>query len=366
MMDASVSYGIPFIDDTNGPNPEGVGVGVMNATAGRRHGPATGYLEPVLHSKNLTLITDAKVLKLNIKNKNATGVIFKHNGQTYSAEASSEIVLCAGAIGTPKLLMLSGIGDSEELEEVGIKPEHYLPGVGKNLQDHPILESMIFEAHESLAPFTGNYTGSTLQWKSNTGLKASDLMVFACQVPVPMPEIVEKYGPLGENLFCFLPALVNVKSRGYVKLRDSNPDTPPEIQGNLLSEEQDVEAMVSAIELCMDIADQLEFKKFIKNWIAPRKRLTTRAEILDFIRDSLTSYIHPAGTCRMGSDEYSVVSDRLFVHGLRGLRIADASIMPEVTSSNTQAPVLMIAEFASREILSGINQTSKQISHQLS
>jgi choline dehydrogenase len=192
--------------------------------------------------------------------------------------------------------------------------------------------------------------------KSNPELKASDLMIFSCQVPVGMPEIAEKYGPFGENAFCFLPALVNIKSRGHLKLRDANPDSPLEIQGNLLSEQEDIDAMVRAVEICTDIAEQPAFKKFIKRWIAPRKRLESRAEILDFIRESVTSYIHPVGTCKMGSDKDSVVSDRLLVHGLKGLRIADASIMPEVTSSNTQAPVLMIAEFASREILAGANQ----------
>lgn len=352
MIEASTSYGIPFINDTNGPNPEGVGLTVTNTTGDRRNGPATTYLGPVLKNKNLTLLTHAKVVKLHVENGRSTGVDFEIDGRLYTAGAKAEIILCAGAIATPKLLMLSGIGDSEELQEVGITPVHHLPGVGKNFQDHLILESLIFEAHESLMPFNGNYTGSTIYWKTNPQLKASDLMVFSGQVPVGMPQIVEKYAPFAENTFCFLPALVNIKSRGYLKLRDKNPDTPLEIQGNLLSEQQDIDALVRAVEICMDIADQPAFKKYIKNWVAPAKHLTSREEILDFIRDAVDSYIHPVGTCKMGNGPDSVVSDRLLVHGIEGLRIADASIMPEVTSSNTQAPVLMIAEFAAREILS--------------
>ena len=354
MIESAMSYGIPYIDDTNGPNPEGIGIGVMNATQGHRHGPATGYLDPIRGYQNLNIITNAKVLKVHIENGRSVGIYFELNGEVFFAAADREIILCAGAIGTPKLLMLSGIGDKQELEEIGIKPVHHLSAVGKNLQDHPILESMIFEAHESLAPFSGNYTGNTLYWKSNPDLRASDLMVFACQVPVPTPDVAEKYGPIAENSFCFLPSLINVKSRGYMKLSDANPDTPPILHGNILSDQQDVDAMVRAVEICMDIAEQPEFKSFIKEWVAPKKRLENREEILEFIRESLTSYIHPAGTCRMGNDENSVVSDRLLVHGLEGLRIADASIMPEVTSSNTQSAVLMIAEFAAREILAEV------------
>jgi len=351
MIDAGMSYGMPYLADTNGENPEGVGIGVMNATQGRRHGPATGYLQPVIDNERLTLLTHASVQKLHVKDGHVSALEFMVGGELFTADAANEIILCAGAIATPKLLMLSGIGDAEDLKAVGIEPVHHLPGVGKNLQDHLILESMIFEAHESLAPFTGNYTGSTIYWKSKPELQASDLMLFACQVPVGMPQIAEKYGPFGENSFCFLPALVNIKSRGYVKLRDDHPYTLLEIQGNLLTEQQDIDAMVKAVELCMDLAEQPAYKKYIKKWVAPQKRLTTREEILDFIRDAVTSYIHPVGTCRMGNGPDAVVSDKLLVHGLTGIRIADASIMPEVTSSNTQAPVLMIAEFAAREIL---------------
>lgn len=351
MIESGKTYGMPYLEDTNAENPVGVGIGVMNATKGRRHGPATGYLQPVINNEQLELLTQARVLKLNVENGACNSLTFEKDGKVFTADASAGVILCAGAIATPKLLLLSGIGDTKELEEAGVTPVHHLPGVGKNLQDHLILESMIFQAHESLMPFSGNYTGNTAYWKTNPALKAADLMIFATQVPVGTPHISEKYGPFGDNAFCFLPALVNIKSRGYVQLRDNNPDTPLKIQGNLLTEEQDIDAMVRAVEICMDLAEQPAFSKYIKKWVAPAKRLTTREEIIDFLKDAVTSYIHPVGTCKMGSGADAVVSDKLLVHGIKGLRIADASIMPEVTSSNTQAPTLMIAEFAAQLIL---------------
>lgn len=351
MIEACKSFGMPYLDDINAPNPEGVGIGVMNAHKGKRYGPATGYLEPVINHKNLTLLTEATVVKLNISDQRCTGLNFIKEGQTFFASAIKEVVLCAGAIATPKLLMLSGIGNVEELKKVGVIPIHDLPGVGKNLQDHIILEGLIFEAKQSLAPFNGNYLGNTTYWKSNPKLNASDIMIFACQVPVAVPNIAEKYAPFPENAFSLLVALVNIKSRGYIKLRSADPHAPLEIQGNLLSEEQDVEAMVNAVKLCMDIASQPAYKELIKKWIAPSKYLTRREDIMDFIKDAADSYIHPAGTCKMGNSPDAVVSDTLLVRGLSGLRIADASIMPEVTSSNTQAPTLMIAEFASNLII---------------
>jgi len=149
MIEAANSYGIPFVNDANGVNPEGIAVTVMNTTGNHRHGPATGYLEPILGSKNLTLLTHAKALKLHLEAGTCTSLDFEMDGKIYTATAKAEIILCAGAIATPKLLMLSGIGDAKELEEVGIVPVHDLPGVGKNLQDHIILESLIFEAHDS-------------------------------------------------------------------------------------------------------------------------------------------------------------------------------------------------------------------------
>jgi choline dehydrogenase len=178
-------------------------------------------------------------------------------------------------------------------------------------------------------------------------------MVFACQVPVPTTEIAEKYSPFPANAFSLLPALVNIKSRGgYLKLKNAQYDGPLEIEGKLASDPEDIEALVNAVKLCMDLASQPAFKGFIKNWIAPAKYLTGREEILDFIKDTLDSYIHPVGTCKMGSDPEAVVSDRLLVHGVEGLRVVDASIMPTVPSCNTQAPTFMIAEFAANLILS--------------
>jgi choline dehydrogenase len=352
MIASAMSYGMPFIDDVNAPSPEGVGRGIMNIKNGERHGPATGYLEPVLQSDRLTVLTNAKVLKLNLEGSICVGLSFIQNGKTYTVTASKEVILSAGAIDSPRILMLSGIGDQQDLQNVGIETLINLPGVGKNLQDHLILEGLVFEANEPLTPYSGNYLGNTVYWKSNPELQAADLMVFACQVPVATPQIAAKFAPFPENAFSLLPALVNIKSHGgYLKLKNAAYDGPLEIEGKLASHPDDIEALVNAVKLCMDLAEQPAFKGFIKNWIAPARHLTDREEILDFIKDALDSYIHPVGTCKMGSDPEAVVNDQLLVHGLKGLRVVDASVMPVVPSCNTQAPTFMIAEFAANLIL---------------
>jgi choline dehydrogenase len=348
MIEAGISYGMPYLEDTNGQEPQGVGPMRMNISHGKRCNPFEGYLKPVINKKNLTLMTGAKVLKLKFKGSRCTGLQYIHDNQVFTVDASAEVILCAGAIETPRILMLSGVGPAEELQKLGIKTSINLPGVGKNLQDHPLV-SITYEAMEPLGQLTYNGGGSNLYWKSTPNLAKSDLMLVPIQVGVATNEIGEKY-PVPPNAFSVFVNLIDVKSKGYIKMKTSTHDGPLEIQPNLIKEREDLEALAIAVELCIDLALQPALKKIIKRWVAPAQRIN-RQEIKAFIKDACSTYFHPVGTCAMGNGKEAVVNYELKVHGIEGLRIADASIMPQITTANTHAPTLMIGEFASNLML---------------
>jgi choline dehydrogenase len=347
-IEAGISYGMPYLEDINGPRPEGVGPMSMNISEGKRSNPFKGYLKPVINKKNLTLITGAKVLKLNIKGSRCTGLDYIHDHQVFSVNASIEVIICAGVIETPRILMLSGIGPADELQKLDIKTNVDLPGVGKNLQDHPLV-SVTYEAREPLGQLTYNGGGSNLYWKSSPSLPKSDLMLVPIQVGVVTDEIRDKY-PVPTNAFSVFVNLIDVKSKGYIKMTSAAHDGSLEIQPNFLKEKEDLEALTDAVELCMDLAMQPALKNIIKRWVAPAER-NSRLEIQAFIKDACSTYFHPVGTCAMGNGKEAVVDNELKVYGIEGLRIADASIMPQITTANTHAPTLMIGEFVSQLLL---------------
>ena len=254
------------------------------------------------------------------------------------------MILCAGAIHTPRLLLLSGIGPKAELEPLGIDTVFDLPGVGRNLQDHVLLTGLCFEPKRPLPSPNNNLAGSSLFWKSRSTLGRPDLMFVATQAPIVSDEIGVNTMP--PNAFGILPALVRVQSRGYLRLRSSRLDGPLEIQPNFLSEPADVNALVAGVELGLDIASQPAFRDLVKCWVTPRRRMSREGTVA-FIRRSCSSYFHPVGTCAMGSGTEAVVDAELRVRGVVGLRIADASVMPTIPSANTNAPSIMIGEFAS-------------------
>ncbi|MBD0256784.1 MAG: GMC family oxidoreductase N-terminal domain-containing protein [Cytophagales bacterium] len=348
VIEAAVSYGMPYHEDTNGPQPEGVGPMSMTIGHGLRSSPFRGYLLPVLNRNNLTLVTGAKVLKLNVQGSRCTGVDYLHDGQIITATASQEVILCGGAIETPRVLMLSGIGEAGELQRLGIKTKMNLPGVGKNLQDHPLV-SVPFETKEPLGQLTYNLGGSNLYWKSSDSVRKPDLMLVPIQVGIASNEIREKF-PIPTNAFSVFVTLVDVRSRGYLSMESADHDGPLVIQPNLIGEPEDVEALASAVELCLDLASQPALRNIIKRWVAPPTRMSRRG-IIAFIREACGTYFHPVGTCSMGTGPDAVVNHRLQVYGVEGLRIADASIMPQIPTANTNAPTLMIGEFASELIL---------------
>jgi choline dehydrogenase len=351
LIDAGRSYGMPYLDDVNGPEPEGVGPDNLNVCDGARCSPSRAYLRPVMGNKNLTVLTEAQVVQLTLSGTRCTGLEFLLDGKLHTVGAAREVILCAGAIQTPRLLLLSGIGPQDELQQLGIDTVVDLPGVGRNLQDHILLTGLCFEAKGPLPPPNNNLGGSTFFWKSRSELGVPDLKFVSLGVPLVSAEIGAQY-PIPPNALSIVPGLVRVQSRGYLRMKTAKHDGPLEIQPNFLKQQADVDALVAGVELGLDIASQPAFRDQIKSWVAPTRRMN-REETVAFVRRACSTYFHPVGTCAMGSGREAVVDAELRVRGVEGLRIADASVMPTIPSANTNAPVVMIGEFASRPLVAG-------------
>jgi choline dehydrogenase len=349
LIDAGRSYGMPYLDDVNVPEPEGVGPMSLNIQGGARCGPAAAYLRPAMENPRLTVLTKAQAVKLSFTRSRCTGLDFLMEGRLCSVRASREVILCAGAVHTPRLLLLSGLGPQGDLGRLGIDTVLDLPGVGRNLQEHVLLNGLCFEPNRPLPPPKHNLGGSNAYWKSRPEHRVPDLMVLAVHVPIVSREIRAAY-PVPPNAIGLLTALVRPQSRGYVRLKTAEADGPLEIQPNFLKERADVDALVSGVELVYDIASQPAYRDLVKRWVAPGKRLG-RNEAVAFVRRACSTFHHPVGTCAMGTCREAVVDAQLRVHGIQGLRVADASVMPTIPSANTNAPNVMIGEFASRLVV---------------
>ncbi|HKA87660.1 MAG TPA: GMC family oxidoreductase N-terminal domain-containing protein, partial [Haliangiales bacterium] len=350
-IDAGRSLGMPYLDDLNVPEPEGVGPMNLNIKDGKRCSPAGAYLRPVLGHKNLTVLTEALATKLTFTGTRCTGVELVLDGELLSIGAHREVILCAGAIHTPRLLLLSGVGPHTDLGPLGIDAVIDLPGVGRNLQDHLWIRSLCFEAKHPLPAPNYNFAGSAGFWKSRPALDRPDLMVMPAQVPLVSDELAARYA-MPPNAIGMLPCLVRPQSRGALRLRSADPGSPLEIQPNFLAEQADVDALATSVELGLDLAAQPAYRDLIKRWIIPPRRMS-RQDTVAFVRGYCMSYLHPVGTCAMGQGPEAVVDATLRVRGIEALRIADASVMPTVPSANTNAPTIMIGEFASRLLVAG-------------
>ncbi|MDE3159140.1 MAG: GMC family oxidoreductase N-terminal domain-containing protein, partial [Acidobacteriota bacterium] len=267
-IDAGRSYGMPYLDDVNVPEPEGIGPMNLNVKGGTRCSPAGAYLRPVLGHQNLTVLTEAPAVKLTLNGTRCTGVVFLRDGKLHSVRASREVVLCAGAIHTPRLLLLSGVGSHADLERLSIETVIDLPGVGRNLQDHLWIRGLCFEVKHPLPAPNNNLGGSACFWKSRPALDRPDLMVLPVQGPLVSDEIAARYA-IPPNAFAIFPCLVRPRSRGALRLRAAEADGPLEIQPNFLAEEADVEALASCVELGLDLASQPAYRDLIKRWVVP-------------------------------------------------------------------------------------------------
>src|SRR5262249_38939287 len=245
----------------------------LNINGGRRCSPADAYLRPVMGHRNLTVLTEAPAVKLTLTGTRCTGVEFLLDGELRSVGVSREVILCAGAIHTPRLLLLSGVGRHADLEPLGIDTVIDLPGVGRNLQDHMWIRGLCFEAKHPL-PFPNyNLAGSAGFWKSRAAARRPDLMVMPVQVPLVSDEIAARY-TIPPFAFVIFPCLVPPRSRGYLRLRAADPNAPLEIQPNFLAEQADAEALAAGVELGLDLAGQPAFRDLIKRWVVPPRRMS--------------------------------------------------------------------------------------------
>ena len=359
-------------DDISGYCQEGFGIFDRTVFKGERWSTTRAYLDPVRRRKNLTIITKALVCKLILENNTATGVCFKNNkDKIFNVKSKKEVILCAGAVGSPHLLMLSGIGPKDHLKSMGINLKADLPGVGQNLQDHP--DFMI--KYKCLKPVTLwpktkklNSVGAGIQWlltregmcasnhfdavacvRSGPTVEYPDLQF--CISPIAMDD--NTWQPLQEHAFQVHVGLMRTHSRGKIELRSSNPADPPRILVNYLKDKRDRELMRKGIHLVRELLDQPAFSELKGEEIFPGDICKSDSDLDTKLNSHTTSQWHLACTARMGlkTDKYAVVDNSGRVHGFNGLRVVDASIMPFAPNGNTNAPTIMIAEKISDKIL---------------
>jgi choline dehydrogenase len=317
---AAESLGIPTFADQNGVMQEGSGgAAITNVRIrdGRRLNIPFSYLYPVMDQANLTVLTCAYVNRLTIAGTTVTGVEFERRNEVRAIKASSEVVLSAGAIQTPKTLMLSGIGDRAELDRFDIATVSHLPGVGRNFQDHPIIGGGLWEAPGPL-PTRNNAAEANLFVKSRPELNTPDLHIWHIEAPY-----------LSEG-------------RGFLRLKSASPQEAMEIHANMLTDPRDLAALRRSMEITRELGNSDAMKPFVKREILPGD---LEGEALDnLIRDGAMSMHHPTCTAKMGQDDLSVVDAQLRVYGVKNLRVADGSIMPTITTGNTHAPCVIIGE----------------------
>ena len=344
MLEGARSIGIPTFETQNGSMMEGNGgcsLHDMQVRDGKRQSIFRSYVFPYMNRTNLTVLTHALVSRVILKGRRATGVEIIYNGKTQSIHAGYEVLLSLGAIHTPKVLMQSGIGDQAELQRFGIPLVQHLPGVGQNFQDH-FGVSCIWEYPQPVAP-RNNACEATFFWKSNASLDTPDLQPCLIELPVCSPDIADQFNPPPGSWTLFA-GVVRTKSRGQIHLTGPAPQDPVQIAPNTLSHPDDLKAAIESVRLCREIGYSLPLRPFVKREVAPGN---LEGPILgNFIRDAAISYAHEAGTARMGRDAMSVVDGHLKVYGIDNLRVADASVMPRVTTGNTMAPCVVIGERA--------------------
>ncbi len=367
--EAAERVGIPRSDDFNRGDNEGVGLFQVNQRRGLRWSTATGFLKPALRRPNLTLLTQAQAEALILDGKRVTGLAFRHAGAPAEAAAAGEVILAAGAIGSPQLLELSGIGRPELLAAHGIAPRHALPGVGENLQDHLQIRTV----YRVRGTRTLNQMANSLLGKAAMGLEylvrrsgpltmaPSQLGAFARSDPSQAtPNLEYHVQPLSLDAFgeplhrfpAFTASVCNLRpeSRGSVHIRSADPQAAPAIRPNYLSTETDRRIAAESIRLTRRICAQAPLQRFHAEEVKPGPDFARDAELASAAGDIATTIFHPVGTCKMADDARSdpgaVVDARLRVHGLAGLRVVDASVMPTITSGNTNSPTVMIAEKA--------------------
>jgi choline dehydrogenase len=299
------------------------------------------YTFPYMDRPNLTVLCYALVTRLVMRGKQANGVEIIYDGKVQRIAAGVEVILSLGPIHTPKVLMLSGIGDQTELQRLGVPCVQHLPGVGQNFQDH-VGFGCVWEYPQPLPP-RNNMGEATFFWKSDPDLDTPDLQTCQGEMPMSSAETAAQFSPPAGSWSLFA-GLVRPKSRGRIRLTGSDPHDPIEIEANTLAHPDDMKAAIACVELCREIGNSGPLSPFVKREVMPGN--LKGAVLENFIRDAASTYWHQTCTARMGHDAMSVVDGSLKVHGIDNLRIADGSIMPRITTGNTMAPCVVIGERA--------------------
>ncbi len=368
-VEAGREAGYPVTEDQNGEMQEGFGRMDMTIHRGQRQSTAVTFLRPALGRPNLTVATGAFTTKVVVERGRAVGVDYAQGGQTINARAEREVILSGGAINSPQLLMLSGIGPAEQLKAQGIAVVQDLPGVGENLQDH--LELWVQRVCTQPITLYSIMKGLPMIWagvrwflnrsgpcgtahleaggfiRSRAGIQHPDIQYHF------LPAVVTNHGrdPGTQHAFQVHVGTMRAKSRGWLRLKSADPRVHPLLQPNYLAEEQDRIDLRACVRLTREIFEQAAFKPFAGPELLPGKDCTSDADIDAYVRKYAETAYHPSGTCKMGVDAMAVVDPKCRVRGLEGLRVVDASIMPSIVSGNLNAPTIMIGEKAADIIL---------------
>jgi choline dehydrogenase len=361
-IDAGVERGYPRNPDFNGETQEGFGRFDSTTGNNRRSSSSSAFLAPVSSRRNLTVLTRAHVTRVLLKDGRAVGVEYRKNGYRHSLRCEGEVILASGSIASPQLLQVSGIGDPNYLQSVGVPALHDLQGVGRNLQDH-IAMTVLMRSNEpvSLYPLTkpiraaialaqymllnsGPGSASLFEAgafvRTDPGLKEPDVQYCISRVMYcdHGRKVIHEHG------YTIDFNISRPSSRGSISIKSPDVADRPIIQPNYLQDTDDLRVLREAVKICREITSQSVLAKYTASEYAPGASVRTNSEIEDYIRGNAGSNYHPVGTCRMGSDCMAVVDDRLRVRGLEGLRVVDASIMPSIVSGNTNAAAIMIGE----------------------
>jgi choline dehydrogenase len=365
---AAQALGIPHNDDPNGEHQEGISRMEATIGDGKRSSTARAYLYPALGRPNLTVRTGALTLRILVENARAVGVAYSCDGQSLEARADREVLLSAGTFNSPQILMLSGIGPADALRAMNITPIHDLPGVGQNLSEHPnyinfyrlreaggltpalrldratALVARWYLRHDGI--FASNGAAANIFLRTADGLDRPDIQLTPMAVGNGARLWLHGVTPPPLYAFNIRIGVMHPRSRGWVKLRSTDPRDQPRIQLNLLRSPEDMATMIRGVRACRELFSQRPLSAMVDSELFPGAKRTSDADLADAIRKDGGHRSHPVGTCRMGAGADAVVDAQLRVRGIEGLRVIDASVMPDVTGGNTNVPTIMIAEKA--------------------
>jgi choline dehydrogenase len=376
-VEAAEQAGFKRNPDFNGATQEGFGTYQLTQWQGKRHSAAAAFLRPAMSRPNLTVRTDVQVFDILFERKRAALVSFQDGNDSKQERAAREIIVCAGAIGSPHLLMLSGLGPAEHMRTLDIPVLCDLPGVGANLQDHPALpvayectEPITLASVDALANVIRYMAFKTGPLTSNVGEAGGFVKTSA---GCPTPDVQYHFAPgyfiehgfrkIKEHAYTFGPTLIRPNSKGRITLRSSNPLDAPLIRANYFADPRDTQAVVEGLRIARAIGEANAFARYRKRELCPGPEIKNDEKSLTaFIQKYAETLYHPVGTCKMGpaSDKLAVVDSELRVHGVEGLRVVDASIMPVIPGGNTNAPIIMVAEKAADLIKNGSRKVQQE------